>query len=78
MPGKTAEGPFVEAEAAYGVEARKGAHHEDVAMGEVDELDYAVDHRITEGYEGVDEAELESVQEVLQEEDRVGPCLAAT
>jgi hypothetical protein len=62
MPGKR-----VEAKAADRVEAREGAHHEDVAVGEVDELDDAVDHRVAEGYEGVDEAELESVQEILQE-----------
>ena len=61
----------MEVEAADRVEARKGAHHEDVAMGEVDELDDAVDHRVAEGDEGVDEAELEAVQQVLQEEDRI-------
>ena len=35
----------------------EGADHEDVAVGEVDELDDAVDHRVAEGDEGVDRAD---------------------
>ena len=40
-------------------------------MGEVDQLHDAVDHRVAEGDERVDEPELQSVQDVLEEKNRV-------
>jgi hypothetical protein len=63
----------VQVEAADGVEAREGPDHEYVAVGEVDELYYSVDHGVAEGDEGVDEAELEPVEEILEEERGVRP-----
>ena len=46
----------------------EGAHHEDLGVGEVDELEHAVDHRVPEGDEGVHEAEDETVEEDLRED----------
>src|SRR5690606_1324685 len=43
------------------------ADHEDFAVGEVDQLQDAVDHRVTERDEGVDAAEHESVEDLLQQ-----------
>ena len=43
----------------------EGAYREDLAVGEVDELEHAVDHRIAEGDGGVDEAERDAVDEDL-------------
>ena len=45
-------------------ERHEGADHEDVAMGEVDQLDDAVDHRVAEGHEGVDRPERHRVHEL--------------
>ena len=43
----------------------EGADHEHVAVGEVDELDDPVDHRVAEGDEGVDRAERQRVGDLL-------------
>ena len=45
------------------------ADHEDVAVGEVDELDDPVDHRVAEGDEGVDRADRQGVDELSGPED---------
>ena len=45
--------------------------HEHVAMGEVDELDDPVDHRVAEGDERVDRAEGQEVLELLDAEHDV-------
>ena len=69
--GKQHLRPLVEVELAHREEAGERAHHEHVAVGEVDELHDAVDHRVAEGDEGVDEPELQPVEDVLEEDDRV-------
>ena len=60
--------------------AREKSHHrgrdicaqgEDVAMGEVDELDDPVDHRVAQGDEGVDRAQRQRVRELLWADERV-------
>jgi hypothetical protein len=43
-----------------------GAHHEYVAMGEVDEPKHAVNQRVAQGDEGVKTAELQRVQDILK------------
>ena len=45
---------------------RNAPEHEDVAVGEVDELDDPVDHRVAEGDEGVDRADREGVDGLLE------------
>ena len=49
------------------VEAGVRADHEDVAVGEVDELQDAVDHRVAERDQGVDRPDRDAVHEVLEE-----------
>ncbi len=63
--------PLVQVELADREEAGERAHHEDVAVGEVDQLDDPVDHRVAEGDESVDEPELQPIQDVLEKYDRV-------
>ena len=48
------------------VEAEVRPDHVDIAMGEVDELDDAVDHRVAESDQRVDAAERNPVDELLQ------------
>jgi hypothetical protein len=47
--------------------AEVDAHHHDVAVREVDELQHAVDHGVAEGHERVDRAGREAIDEVLDE-----------
>ena len=58
----------------------EGAHHVDVAVREVDELQDAVDHRVAQRDEGVDGPEREPVDEVLEElgHGAVGPTLTSS
>ena len=56
-----------QAEGGGGEDADVGADHEDVAVGEVDEPEDAVDHGVAEGDEGVDAAEGDALHEVAQE-----------
>ena len=53
-----------------GEEADERADHEDVAVGEVDQADDAVDHRVAQGDQGVDEAQLEAVDHLLEQDRR--------
>ncbi len=46
-------------------QAEVGAHHEDVAVGEVDHGEDAVDHGVAQGDEGVDAPQLQGVQDIL-------------
>jgi hypothetical protein len=46
------------------------AHHEHVAVGEVDELDDPVDHRVAQGDEGVDRADRQRVRDLLDRDLR--------
>ena len=48
-------------------ERAEGADHEDLAVGEVDELDDAVDHRVAERDQRVDRTEHEAVGQLLEE-----------
>ena len=48
-------------------EPGEGAHHEDLAVGEVDELDDPVDHRVAEGDEAVGGAQHRAVDQLLEE-----------
>ena len=43
----------------------EGADHEDVAMGEVDHADDAVDHRVADGDQAVDGAQRHAVDQLL-------------
>ena len=47
--------------------ARKRAHHVDVAVGEIDHADDAVDHRVADRDQPVDRAERDAVDELLDE-----------
>ena len=51
-------------------ERGEDAHHEDVAVGEVDELDDAVDHRVAERDEGVDGAARQAVDELRRTDEQ--------
>ena len=51
-------------------ERQHRAEHEHVAMGEVDELDDAVDERVAEGHEGEDQAVREADDLRLEERFR--------
>src|SRR6476659_2352147 len=44
----------------------KRAGHRDIAVGEVDQAQHAVDHRITERYEGVDAADGQPEHEEIE------------
>ena len=48
--------------------AREGAHHVHLAVGEVQQLEDPVHHRVPEGDQGVDGAEREPVHHLLDEE----------
>ena len=48
-------------------EAEKCAHHEEIAMGEVDHGEDAVDHGVAEGDQGIDAPELQRIQNLLEE-----------
>ena len=48
-------------------ESHVGADHENVSMSEVDEAHDAVHHRVAQGDQGVDAADLDAVDELLQE-----------
>jgi hypothetical protein len=52
-------------EARQEEQADERSDHEHVAVGEVDQLDDPVDHRIAEGDEGIDRAEHERVADLL-------------
>ena len=45
--------------------ADKGAQHKDFAMGKIDELEDAIDHRITECDQGVHEAQYQAIDQHL-------------
>ena len=47
-------------------EGRDRAHHEHVAMGEIDHADDAVDHRVADGDQAVDRPEGDAVDELLE------------
>jgi hypothetical protein len=49
-------------------ECNHRAYHHHLAMGEVDQLDNAVDHGVTQRDHGVDAAQRESVDNLLQED----------
>ena len=55
------------AERQNGDEGDKRADHEDVAMGEVDHADDAVDHRVADGDQAVDGAKGDAVDQLLNE-----------
>ena len=48
-------------------ERAEAAGHEDLAVGEVDELDDAVDHRVADGDEPVHRAEEQPVGQLLRQ-----------
>ena len=43
----------------------EGAHHEDVAMGEIDHADDAIDHGVADGDQTIDRAERDPVDQLL-------------
>ena len=58
------------------IETDESAHHEDITVGEVDQAHDAVDHGISQGDQGIYEAQLQSVDDLLKEE--VGFAISAT
>ena len=44
------------------------AHHEDIAVGEVDHGKNAIDHGIAQGDEGVNAPQLQGVQDILRQD----------
>jgi hypothetical protein len=60
---------------------RHGDHrpdHHHLAMGEIDELDDPVDHRVTQGHDGVDAAQREAIDQLLQQDVHAGCFLASS
>ena len=62
------------AEEMQHAEADVGADHEDVAVGEVEELEDPVHHRVPEGDQGIDAAERGRVDERLEEPIEIDRC----
>ena len=52
----------------------KAADHEDIAMGEIDHADDAIDHRVADGDQAIDRAEYNAVDQLLGEIVHVLPC----
>ena len=50
-----------------GDQGQERADHEDVAMGEIDHADDAVDHRVADRDQAIDRAERDAVDELLDE-----------
>ena len=44
-----------------------GTHHQNVTMGEVDELQDTIDHSIAESYEGIYATQCQAVHEMLEQ-----------
>ena len=57
----------VESEKSHQRQRHETAEHEEVAVGEVDEFDNAVDHRVAQGDEGDDHPVGQSDDQLLQE-----------
>ena len=49
------------------VESRKGTDHQNIAMGEVDELQKSVDHAVAKCDQGIDRPEGETIDQLLKE-----------
>jgi hypothetical protein len=64
--GPAAAGPGLPASAPI-TEGDHGADHHHLAVGEVDELDDAVDHRVAERHHGIDAAQREAVDDLLEQ-----------
>ena len=61
------------------ISAMNAADHEDVAVGEIDHADDAVDHRVADGDQAVDRTERDAVDELLDEVFHASPsALSAT
>ena len=50
-------------------ETEKSADHEKIAMREIDHGQDAIDHSVAQGNQGVDAAQLQSVQKLLKDID---------
>ena len=62
-----------QAELAGGEEADIGAHHDDVAMGEVEHFGNAVDHGVAQGDDGIDTAQTDAVDKVIEDTQGKSP-----
>ena len=67
-PGTARRATGADSKRVTAIVAGEGADHEHVAVGEVDELHDAVHHRVAQGDQGVDEAQLQPVDDVLREQ----------
>ena len=56
-----------QAEGAGGEETDICAHHDDVAVGKVEHFGDAVDHGIAQGDDGVDAAQADAVDQIIEE-----------
>lgn len=54
-------------EGGVGGDGAEAADHEDLAVGEVDELDDAVDHGVPDGYEAIEGTEGKAVGQLLRQ-----------
>ena len=62
-----------------GDQRREGADHEDIAMGEIDHADDAIDHGVADGDQTVDRTQCQTVDELLREDSYIeifheNPC----
>src|SRR5262249_43788349 len=57
-------------------EGDETADHENIAVGEIDHADDAVDHRVADGDQAIDRTEHQSVDELLGEVVHRLPCLS--
>jgi hypothetical protein len=62
----------MKAEGLQGEQADEGADHEDVEMGEINQFENAVDQGETKREQGVDGAEREAVDDLLDDEIKGG------
>ena len=59
-------------ETGDGVKADERSKHKNVAMCEVDQSHNAVDHGVTESDQGIDKAQLQTINNLLQEQAWIG------
>ncbi len=70
-PGPDGQRPPVQVQKGDGEETDKGADHKDIAVGKVDQFHDAVDHRVAQGDQSINEAQLKAVQDLLGEDTGV-------
>ena len=59
----------VEMEAGHGAPHHVSAHHDNVAVGEVEQADNAIDHAVAQRHQGEDAAQLQAVDQLVEDQD---------